>query len=98
MSLRSPWAKRQVCAKTSTSLVDASGQHSGQSLLVTEALTHLDFKCSFSKKAGEKKTLKFYCMENITNSLKIELMFRVPTEKHSTDNWAFVGLCYLIYE
>lgn len=32
------------------------------------------------------------------NGLKLELVSRVPTEKHFTDNWAFVDLCYLIYE
>lgn len=32
------------------------------------------------------------------SGLKLELVSRVPTEKHFTDNWAFVDLCYLIYE
>lgn len=52
----------------------------------------------FKEAWRKKESLKCYYMEDITNSLKVELVSRVPTEKHFTDNWAFVDLCYLIYE
>lgn len=89
-----------MCGKTLAGFFSQPlhGDTVGQSQPVTGALTNLYFKCSFQGRLEKKESLKCYYMENITNSLKVELVSRVPTEKHFTDNWAFVDLCYLIYE
>lgn len=70
----------------------------GQSQPVTGALTNLYFKCSFQGRLEKKRISQMLLHGKHYNGLKLELVSHVPTEKHFTDNWALVDLCYLIYE